>query len=99
VTEGCTNYCNALFWIVPANVQGKWKMPNGELTLEQKYQNLTGTARLDNNARTISGKMTGEQIAFTVGDTSYTGRVNGNTMEGTAKSASGESKWSATRAD
>jgi hypothetical protein len=99
VTEGCTNYCNALFWIVPANVQGKWKMPNGELTLEQKYQVLTGTARLDNNARTITGKMTGPQIAFTVGDTSYTGRVNGNTMEGTSKSPSGETKWTATRAD
>jgi len=99
VTDGCTNYCNALFWIVPANVQGKWKLPNGELTLEQKYQNLSGTAKIDNNPRTISGKMTGDQIAFTVGNTSYTGRVNGNTMEGTAKSASGESKWSATRAD
>ena len=33
VTEGCTNYCNALFWIVPANVQGKWKLPNGELAI------------------------------------------------------------------
>ncbi|MGE3877236.1 MAG: class I SAM-dependent methyltransferase [Parvibaculaceae bacterium] len=99
VTEGCTNYCNALFWIVPANVQGKWKLPNGELTLEQKYQNLSGTAKIDNNPRQISGKMTGDRIAFTVGNTSYTGQVNGNTMEGTAKSASGETKWSATRAD
>jgi hypothetical protein len=100
VIEGCTNYCNALFWVVPAKVQGKWKMPNGELALEQKYQMLSGTAKVDGNSTAISGgKMTGDQIAFSVGNTSYTGRVNGNTMEGTAKSASGESKWSATRAD
>ena len=33
VTDGCTSYCNALFWIVPAKVQGKWKMPRGELVL------------------------------------------------------------------
>jgi hypothetical protein len=100
VTEGCTNYCNALFWIVPAKVQGKWKLPNGELELEQKYQMLSGTAKIGNAAGQISGgKMTGDQIAFSVGDTSYTGRVNGNTMEGTSKSASGETKWSATRAD
>jgi hypothetical protein len=43
--------------------------------------------------------MTGDQIAFSVGDTSYTGRVNGKTIEGTSKSPAGEAKWSATRAD
>ncbi len=43
--------------------------------------------------------MTGDQIAFSVGDTTYTGRVNGKTIEGTSKSPSGEAKWSAARAD
>jgi len=100
VAEGCTNYCNALFWIVPAKVQGNWKLPNGELALEQKYQNLTGTAKIGNNSGPITGaKMTGDQIAFSVGDTSYTGRVNGKTIEGTSKSPAGEAKWSATRVD
>ncbi len=54
VAEGCSNYCNALFWIVPANVQGNWKLPNGELALEQKYQNLSGTAKIGNNSGAVS---------------------------------------------
>jgi hypothetical protein len=99
VTEGCTNYCNALYWIVPAKVQGKWKMPNGELELEQKYQNLTGAAKIGSASGPVTGKMTGSQITISAGDTTYTGRVNGNTIEGTSKSASGESKWTATRVD
>jgi hypothetical protein len=100
VTEGCSNYCNALFWIVPANVQGKWKMPNGELALEQTYQMLSGTAKVGDVSTPIAGgKMTGDQISFSAGDTTYTGRVNGNSIEGTGKSASGETKWSATRSN
>ena len=43
--------------------------------------------------------MTGDQITFSAGNTTYTGRVNGNAIEGTSKSASGESPWRATRAD
>src|SRR6185436_2741640 len=27
----CPNYCNALFWIVPAKVDGAWKLGQGEL--------------------------------------------------------------------
>ncbi len=41
----------------------------------------------------INGKLNGEQISFIAGGTQYTGRVNGNSMEGSAE----ESKWSATR--
>jgi hypothetical protein len=75
-------------------------MPNGEFVLEQKYQTLSGTAKIGNASTAISGgKMTGDRIAFSAGDTSYTGRVNGNTIEGTSKSATGETKWSATRAN
>src|SRR4029453_4335210 len=31
--DGCTNWCTAYLWIVPAKVDGTWKMPQGELTL------------------------------------------------------------------
>ena len=41
--EGCTAYCTAYLWIVPAKVEGKWKLPDGELTLKQTFQNVTGT--------------------------------------------------------
>ena len=28
--EGCTSWCTALFWIVPAKVAGTWKLPQGD---------------------------------------------------------------------
>ena len=41
----CTSWCTALLWIVPAKVAGTWKMGDGTLTLDQKFQNFSGTAR------------------------------------------------------
>lgn len=93
--EGCTNWCTAHLWIVPAKVEGTWKTPKGELVLKQTFQNLSGTLRNGNVTAPISNaKMTGDQITFTAAGTEYTGRVNGNTMAGTAGSA----RWTATRA-
>ena len=87
--DGCTSYCKANFWIVPAKVAGTWKLPQGDLTLEQKYQMLTGTLKSGSNSAQITdGKMTGDQISFKVNGVEYKGKVNGNAMEGT---------WRATR--
>jgi hypothetical protein len=76
----CTSWCTALFWIVPAKVQGAWKLPNGTLTLTQKYQMVTGTL---NGTAITDGRLAGDQIRFSAGGTQYTGRVSGNTIEGT----------------
>src|SRR6266568_5941080 len=38
VTDDCASYCTAYLWIVPAKVEGKWQLPQGELTLNQTYQ-------------------------------------------------------------
>jgi Methyltransferase domain len=98
VSEGCSNYCDALLWIVPAKLQGRWKMPRGELALKQTYQTLSGTMKVGNSSAAIKdGKITGQQIALSVGDTTYTGLVRGNTIEGVSKSAAGETEWRATR--
>ena len=43
VTEECTSWCSVLMWIVPAKVEGTWTMPEGRLTLTQKYQMVSGT--------------------------------------------------------
>ena len=74
----CTSWCTALLWIVPAKVQGKWKTPAGDLTLTQTFQMLSGTL----GSVPIAGAMTGDRIRFTAGGTEYTGRVNGNTIQG-----------------
>ena len=91
--EGRTAY----FWIVPAKVEGTWRLPQGELTLKQNFQMIEGTLNTAGNATPIrNGKMRGDQISFAAGNAEYTGRVNGNSIEGTVKgSASG--KWSASR--
>jgi len=93
--EGCANWCTAHLWIVPAKVDGRWKTDQGELTLKQTFQMLSGTLRNGNVTAPISNaKMLGEQIVFTAGGVQYTGRVNGDTMEGTAAGK----KWRASRA-
>ena len=96
--KDCDNYCTALFWIVPAKVQGTWRLPNGELVLEQKYQMLTGTLTTGGaSAEIANAKMTGSFITFTVGDAQYTGHVHGSTIEGLAKNGNSQTTWSAIR--
>jgi methyltransferase family protein len=95
--EGCTNWCTAYLWIVPAKVEGTWKLPQGELTLKQNFQMVSGTLKSSNNAQITNGKLNGEQISFSAGGAQYTGHVNGNTIEGTIKGGS-NGKWTATRA-
>jgi len=76
--ESCDgSWCTALFWIVPARVAGQYKLPQGELTLKQSFQMLSGT--LANGERTvpIKGKVRGDEIVFTAGGKEYHGRYNG----------------------
>ena len=90
----CGSWCTAHLWIVPAKVGGRWKLPQGELTLKQTFQMISGTLRSSNVTAPISGKLNGDQIFFTAGEAQYTGRVSGNSIEGTLKSGG---RWSATR--
>jgi hypothetical protein len=91
--QGCNSWCTAHLWIVPAKVDGAWKLPEGELTIKQTFQNISGTLKTASSVTPISGKLHGDQISFSAGTTAYTGRVNGNSMDGTV----GGAKWSATR--
>ena len=91
-------YNTALLWIVPARVAGRWKMPQGELTLKQNFQMVAGT--LTDGAAPVTlkgGRLRGEEITFDAGSARYTGRVSGNTMSGTATSSGASTPWSATR--
>jgi hypothetical protein len=88
----------AYLWIVPAKVEGTWQMAQGELALKQNFQMVTGTFRTGGNTVTItSGKLRGDQLTFNAGNTEYTGRVSGNTMDGVSKGAA-TGPWNATRA-
>jgi hypothetical protein len=66
-------------------------MPNGTLTISQKFQNFTGTL---GSTPITAGKLRGDEISFTAGSAKYTGKVNGTKIDGTV---SGGGTWSATR--
>jgi hypothetical protein len=99
----------AYLWIVPAKVQGAWKLSTGsdqwDLTLEQKYQKIDGNVRLGAvNGGLRETRLVGDRIQFAVVDQTgvrrdFTGKVTGpNAMEGTVRAETGgEARWTATR--
>ena len=107
--EGRTAY----MWIVPARVEGTWRWSvagsgpkDYELMLRQQYQNVEGVVRMDEKMGQLRNvKLSGDQITFSVVETTagnpitrqFTGRVNGNNIDGTVKHPGGEAKWTATR--
>jgi len=93
IADDCTSWCTAHLWIVPAKVAGTWQMPQGTLTLNQTFQVVTGTL---GSTPISDGKLRGEEITFKVGNATYTGRVQGNTLRGTLAGGSGGS-WTATK--
>jgi SAM-dependent methyltransferase len=96
--EGCDSFCTAFFWIVPAKVEGRWKLPQGELLLKQTYQMISGDLNAGTGRISISdGRLSGDRISFKIGDAQYTGRITGNAMEGTVAAGNTNSKWSASR--
>ncbi|HXV79819.1 MAG TPA: class I SAM-dependent methyltransferase, partial [Candidatus Binatia bacterium] len=95
VKDDCASYCTALLWIVPAKVEGTWRLPQGELALKQTFQTVSGTLRSGNVATPIKGRLNGDQISFVAGSNEYKGRVNGNVMEGSTNSGG---NWKASRA-
>ncbi|VFR45212.1 hypothetical protein ANT2_0794 [plant metagenome] len=92
VKEDCRTYCTALLWIVPAKVDGTWKIDGQTLQLTQTYQMLTGKL---GNADITDARLDGKKITFTANGTRYTGEVNGRSITGTKE---GGGKWTAKRA-
>jgi precorrin-6B methylase 2 len=95
VKNGCASYCTAYLWIVPAKVDGTWHLSQGELTLKQTFQMVSGTLKTGNKAVPLNGRITGDQIRFMAGGTEYQGRISVNTIEGNSKSGG---SFKATRA-
>ena len=94
VSGECQTWCTARLWIVPAKVEGTWRLPEGELKLKQTFQEISGTLGA---AAIEGGKMRGSEISFTARGAQYTGNVMGNTIQGSVKSGTNTSTWRATR--
>lgn len=93
--DNCSSWCTAYLWIVPAKAEGKWKLPNGELTLTQQFQVINGTLSVDGKNIPVIGKLTGDHISFNADKSEYTGQVAGDTISGTFNSPAGKSSWNA----
>ena len=106
------------FWIVPSKVAGpwQWRLSVGgkpltyELTLEQRYQMISGSVRVGGRSIKLQdARLRGDQISlgFSVEVNGslikheFSGRVTGNSIDGTVNFSGsrtqGQSDWSATR--
>ena len=98
MAEGCESYCTAFLWIVPAKVEGTWHMSDGQLKLEQRFQMVAGSLRIDGRTSRIGGgRLRGNVIWFNAGGVVYTGRVHGDSIEGQADDGRRVRHWRATR--
>ncbi len=95
----CTSWCTALLWIVPAQVDGEWATDDGlRLELDQHFQKVSGMLTGPVGGSTLqNGVLKGADFTFTIGDASYTARVDGTHMTGTRTAGGRESRWQATR--
>jgi hypothetical protein len=97
-------------WIVPSKVAGKWeiKVAGGEtyeLNLKQRFQNITESTAGANGRfiRPQGVKLSGKEISFVLPDgkniSRFSGRINGEAMEGMVDLPGGKGmvKWTAVR--
>lgn len=92
-------FCKALLWIVPAKIDGDWTIEteglSGTLSLKQQFQTFTGMVKAgDTSTPVTGGRLTGDELTFTAVGTAYTGKVNGDRIEGKTRSGA---VWKAKR--
>jgi precorrin-6B methylase 2 len=99
ITQDCQTWCTSLLYFVPAKVAGTWRLPQGDLTLAQTFQIVSGTLSSSSGAPApiVNGRMRGDQLTFTSGGAEYTGRLSGDAIEGTVTANGKTSNWKATR--
>ncbi|OFY62698.1 MAG: hypothetical protein A2V64_06520 [Bacteroidetes bacterium RBG_13_43_22] len=96
--ENWNSWNTALLWIIPAKVEGAWKLGNDVLTINQEFQMVYGKLTSGDKSTTIKdGRLRGQEITFRINDRLYTGSVSGNRIEGIVRDINGEKKWMATR--
>ena len=102
-----SNY-DAFFWVVPANVSGRWKvsgqeqikgMPR-EILVEQSFQRITAKAA-DSGTVLGEGKVEGTECVLMLNQggietpTTFRAKIEGGKM--TAKAMTGRARWNAAR--
>jgi hypothetical protein len=86
----------AYLWIVPAKVEGTWKCKEGELSLTQEFQMVSGKMNLGGKSLTITArKLQGDEFNFMCDGVKYKCRVDKNHMKGTAEKNGKVTVWEA----
>ena len=89
--ENCSSWCTVMLNIVPAKVAGTWKLPQGQLTLTQNYQMVSGTMTTgDGKSITVNGRLRGNDLTLSGEGQEFTGRVNGSSIEGSFRAGTGQ---------
>jgi len=93
--DNSTSWYTALMWIVPAKIEGIWKLGEDELNIRQEFQMFYGTFKHDNQTSNISeGRVNGDTINFRIDGSAYTGHMTGkNAILGTVTTNSSKSDW------
>jgi len=90
VGGSCNAWCTVYKYIVPANANGAWKVGDGDLVIQQRFQKFTGTLR---GTPIENGRLHGDEISFSAGGVDYYGTVAGSEIRGARPNA-----WRAARA-
>lgn len=96
----CGSWCNVLLHYIPAKVEGAWRGNGVELALTQTFQKVFGTIAIGGASSTIQdGLLRADRLTFSAGGTSFTGRVDGDRIIGTATTTGPANKrdWTLTR--
>ena len=97
---------NIYYWVVPAQVAGRWKLEANlpgvgersyELEVRQRYQKIEPVARADKRNYSVwEARLHGAQIVFTIvdGDLAhrYEGEVKGRAIEGVVRTGAGSAE-------
>jgi precorrin-6B methylase 2 len=92
--ENWNSWNTAYLWIIPAKVDGKWKLGDGELELVQEYQFVRGTFKAGIRSQPVTdGRLEGNTFTFRINDDTYTGVVSGANIKGTASNKAEGKTW------
>lgn len=97
--DSCTAWCEALLYVVPAQVAGTWQVDGATLEFAQVAQTVSGTLGVGSGITELRDvSIDGDQLAFAVGETRYEGHVKDAVIEGERRDASGvRTRWRAVR--
>lgn len=99
--ELCTDWCDALLWIVPARMAGTWVLESGErLVMTQLHQVLHGEWRSSAGAVPLSqARVRGTTVGFSVGERRFEGEWSDGVLTGIERLRDGSTqRWRATQA-